>query len=124
MLGRDIGQSFQTIDFREKIAEAADRLFVPAARLDAALPAVPEHALHLREQVLIDVICGHGILLSSGRQTQLTRLQTQAVSARFPRMVRRIPTLLIRCTVFFSRTAGFYACRSSESGRLWYLSLL
>ena len=59
VLGRDVGNAFNVIDFREKIAEAADGLFVSAAGLDTALSAVAKHTLDLGEQVLINGISFH-----------------------------------------------------------------
>lgn len=59
VLGRDVGNAFNVIDFREEIAEAADGFFVSATGLDTALSAVTEHTLDLGEQVLINGIGFH-----------------------------------------------------------------
>ena len=59
VLGRDVGNTLDMVDFRQKVAEAADGLFVATAGLDTALAAVAEHALDLCEQILIDGIGFH-----------------------------------------------------------------
>ena len=90
VLGCDVGNALDVVDFREEIAEAADGLFVPAAGLDAALAAVAEHALDLGEQVLIDGIGFHSAP-PVRRETGAAHPSAKGrISARFPRAAQEV----------------------------------
>ena len=116
MLGRDVRNALDVVDLCEEIAEAADGLFVAAAGLDAALAAVAEYALDLREQVLIDGIGFHSAP-PVRRETGAVHPSAKGrISARFPCAAQKVAhfrCVLPRCF----RLKCVFSCRNGEGER-------